>query len=169
MAKIVITNGTYGYRPEEASIPEPKVAGDLPFEVSDEEAERLIGLKVAKYAEEAVATAQKATAGASTGSGVSKEENQDKAGSTAVGVPYSAGSKATELRTLMKELGLPINFGMTKEQMIAALDDYYAGASKNAEGTDEDGAEDDAENDEEDAAEDDGEEPPTPKAAAPEV
>lgn len=49
MKLIKIINGTYGFRPQPYVV-ELKTADDQPFEVSDEEADRLIGLGVAALA-----------------------------------------------------------------------------------------------------------------------
>ena len=49
MKLIKIINGTYGFRPQPYVV-EPKTPDDPPFEVSDEEAERLVGLGVAVVA-----------------------------------------------------------------------------------------------------------------------
>lgn len=49
MKLIKIINGTYGYRPQ-PHVVERKNVHDAPFEVSDEEAARLVGLGVAEIA-----------------------------------------------------------------------------------------------------------------------
>ena len=53
MKLIQIINGTYGFRPSPFVV-EPKKASDPPFEVNDEEAERLVNLGVAKVVDEVV-------------------------------------------------------------------------------------------------------------------
>lgn len=49
MKLIKIINGTYGFRPQ-PNVVELKDANDAPFEVDDKEADRLVGLGVAKIA-----------------------------------------------------------------------------------------------------------------------
>lgn len=51
MRYIKIINGTYGYRPNPKGSVRPKTANDEPFAVPDEEAKRLVQMKVAEYAD----------------------------------------------------------------------------------------------------------------------
>lgn len=55
MKQIKIINGIYGYHVSE-NVVEPKTVSDAAFFVSDEEAARLVELKVAKYIDEAEIT-----------------------------------------------------------------------------------------------------------------
>ncbi len=52
MAKIKVINGIYGLRVSEALV-EPKTVNDADFEVDNKEAERLVGLGIAEYVNEA--------------------------------------------------------------------------------------------------------------------
>ena len=62
MCYVKITRGAYGHRPKGSRLTVAKTTADAPFEVPDEEAARLVGLGVAKYAEAPVKEAKKAAA-----------------------------------------------------------------------------------------------------------
>jgi hypothetical protein len=111
---IKITNGTYGYRAPGVRAVEPKRPGDPPFPLEDDKAERLVSLGVAAYAD--AEDAEKTPADESE-SGLPDGGNVK---------PYDSDTKADELRALMKECGLTAKIGMTKADMIAALDECFA-------------------------------------------
>lgn len=145
MTLIRIINGTYGYRPllpngKRSPYVMPKTSADRPFEVEEEEAKRLVALKVAAYvADNAVATpgdddAQFADSGNTSGnengeSGHEDGENETpSAGQTTDDQTneddepvYTVDMKVDELRAAMKERGFTVKVGMTKQDMVDAL------------------------------------------------
>lgn len=127
---IKIIKGIYGYM-DKRGIVRPKTEHDDPFELTEEQEERLVKLGIAVYVD---------------------------GGRTALpddvrGVPeYSAEMKADELREIAKEhMGLTFKVGTTKAEMVAEMDKYLAENTVDSE--------DEAENDTGEA-EDDGEQPP---------
>lgn len=116
MKTIKIISGIYGYRPAGSKVIEPKRAGDPAFQVEDAEAARLVSLKVAAYVDE---------------NSSSKSETE-----ASKGIPsYNADMKSTELREIMSDYGIPYKVGMSKADMVAALDEYF----KEESGEDSDG------------------------------
>lgn len=116
MKTIKIISGIYGYRPAGSKVIEPKRAGDPAFQVEDAEAARLVSLKVAAYVDE---------------NSSSKSETE-----APKGIPsYNADMKSTELREIMSDYGIPYKVGMSKADMVAALDEYF----KEESGEDSDG------------------------------
>lgn len=106
MAWVRIINGTYAYRPEGAKRLSPVSAGSSPIEVSENEAARLVRLGVAERV--AADTDDQDT-----------EEYEDEE------PKYNAGMKAAELQAIMEAAGLEHKAGMTKAEMVAALDSFY--------------------------------------------
>lgn len=127
---IHITQGTYGYRAVEPDgtisvTARPITRDDPPIDVGETEAKRLVAIGVAEYVNaEAVATAEKgrlnaesiksALAVKSTSEGLT-EPISDEA------VTYSVTMKADELRSAMKARGLTVKVGMSKADMVEAL------------------------------------------------
>ncbi len=162
MKTIKIINGVYGYRPDGGPVAEPKSADDAPFEVSDEEAARLVKLKVAKIVEteteDAVADQQTDTAQAS-----------GQAGGTDGKLPaYDVSMKLAELKEIAKLYGVSEEAlaGLRAKKDVVAAIEAEAQGDTDTDQTDEDA---DLENDEddEDAVEDDGEQPPDLNAVDP--
>lgn len=159
MTKVQIINGTYGHRDKTVDangktarvVVTAKTKDDGPFDLPDVEAERLVKLGVAKRADEAPGDATNAAGSAEPGARVSTIPAAPESDVGASNPHYSAATKVTELRALMKQCGLPIAIGMTKEQMAAALDAYFAGDDESGE----EGV--------------DGDAPPRPEAAGPET
>lgn len=131
---IRIINGTYGHRPtlangEKSNFIEPVTRNDLPIEVDEKEAQRLVDSGVAQYVSgEAVATAS-----------VPPVEDhpignipEDKGGAEGTEGPqnepllfeetvFTTDMRANELRAAMRERGMAVKIGMTKADMVAAL------------------------------------------------
>ncbi|MDR1158352.1 MAG: hypothetical protein LBK75_08655 [Oscillospiraceae bacterium] len=126
MKRIKIINGVYGHRLAGTKAVDPKQAGDPPFEVDDGEAERLVSLGVAAYVPAApVATSQEGESDA----GATTDPPDESGGTEGTEDPppdYSADMSAEALRDLMSEYGLPVKAGMSKANMVAALDEYFA-------------------------------------------
>lgn len=111
MRKVKIINGTYGYRPQGSNRVKPVGIGgtvDLP----EDEAARLVNLKVAEYmACELVDEAPK------------DPELPDGV----VGIPeYNVGMTSKKLREIGELCGLTFKSNMTKDEMVAALDAHIA-------------------------------------------
>ena len=99
---IKIISGVYGYR-NEKGVYEPKTSKSEPFSLPEAEEKRLIDRKVAVDM-----------------SAVDKPENNP-------GKPkYDDKMKANKLGEMMKSVGLTPQVGMSKVEMVAALDEYYA-------------------------------------------
>lgn len=163
MRTVKIVSGVFGHRPEGSKYIEPKKAGDPPFLVADELAARLVAIKVAVYVNEdnisldtGVATAIKETVDAKAVDNIT-EDNEllqseieplddeqpqaDNEPPQEVDLPerpaYTADMKAAELREIMDEYQLPFKVGMSKVDMVAALDDFFADEVEDDESADE--------------------------------
>ena len=107
---IKIKSGVYGYKNKKGSV-QPKTSKDAPFSLSPEAEARLVKRGVAVYV--------------TADSGAEPKPE------------YDADTKVNDLRDLMTAVGLTFNVGMTKADMIAALDEYY-GVDDDGEGNDGD-------------------------------
>lgn len=145
MRTIKIISGVFGHRPEGSKYIEPKKAGDPPFTVDDEQAARLVGLKVAAYVDEdnilpdtGVATAINEVEDIAEVDNITEEEEALQEEITMHERPvYNATMKANELKEIMNEYQLPFKVGMSKADMVAALDNYFADEVDDEEGADE--------------------------------
>ena len=135
---IQIVNGMYGHRPtlpngQPSDYVVPTTRFDPPINVPDEEAKRLVENGIAVYAApdgpgvtadvpEAVTpdenTPDEKTA--QNGSEGQENENDDLTDDEDV-VFFNTDMKADELRAAMRERGLAIRPGMTKKEMVEAL------------------------------------------------
>lgn len=136
---VQIVNGTYGHRPR---LPDGKLSDyvvpttrfDPPIEVADEEAERLVKLGIAEYVhadaadvatvlpeaeDPAVNTTEEETA--QNGSEGQENENGDDLTDDEDITVFTTDMKVNELRAAMQERGLNIHVGMTKREMVEAL------------------------------------------------
>jgi hypothetical protein len=163
MKCIKIITSVYGHRPKGSKYIQPKRAGDPPFLVEDEKAERLVAKGVAVYVDaEPVATASGEGEDPETGEYIpdgeagadgeenagsngaddseedsdsdpddSREDSEDDDGSddeeadSEEKPEYSINMKFDDLRELLKECELPYKVGMTKADIVAALDEFY--------------------------------------------
>lgn len=148
MRTIRIVNGVYGFRPAGSKFVDPKRAGDPPFEVEAEKAARLVALKVAEYAEvvenvpfEEVATGFVGDKTEEPGvnppgdfdpseSEIDNEDILDRPN-------YSTDMKMDELRVILDECGIPFKVGMSKEDIVDLLDEYFYGADDETDEDDE--------------------------------
>ena len=157
MTKIEIICGTYGYRPEGSKHPIPIDRGGT-CEVSEEEAQRLFALRVARPAVETPAPAVATpTAGEDSGGAGADPSNSGEGAEGAEGAE-SAHLDPEQLKTLTnvklaelaKKMGIDTAKLKTKAQLIAAITDVPL---EDAIAEDDDGV-------------DDGEAPPvlTPEA-----
>lgn len=145
MRTIKIISGVFGHRPEGSKYIEPKKAGDPPFTVDDEQAARLVRLKVAAYVDEdnilpdtGVATAINEVEDIAEVDNITEEGEALQEEITMHERPeYNTAMKANELKEIMSEYQLPFKVGMSKADMVAALDDYFADEVDDEEGADE--------------------------------
>lgn len=154
MTKIEIICGTYGYRPDGSKHPIPIDRGGI-CEVSEEEAQRLFALRVARPAEEtpspAVATPPAGEDGGGAGADPSNSgEGAEGAESAHLDPEQLKTLTNAKLTELAKEMGIDTAKLKTKAQLIAAITDVPL---EDAIAEDDDGV-------------DDGEAPPvlTPEA-----
>ena len=145
MTKIEIICGTYGYRPDGSKHPIPIDRGGI-CEVSEEEAQRLFALRVARPAEETPSPAVATPPAGEDGSGAGAE-GAESAHLDPEQLKTLTNAKLTELA---KEMGIDTAKLKTKAQLIAAITDVPL---EDAIAEDDDGV-------------DDGEAPPvlTPEA-----
>ena len=130
---IHVINGTYGHRPilpdgKRSEYVVPTTRSDPPIDVDEKEAQRLVNAGVAEYVQkEAVATdaappepeAPNGTIPGGEGD-ESGNESDDLTDDEDV-IVYTTDMKADELRAAMRERGLPIRVGMTKNEMVEVL------------------------------------------------
>ncbi len=127
MRNIIITSGTYGHY--ENGRLRPKDASSGAFAVSEAEAERLVSLELARYADTPVATPEAMSA--VDEQGVRPAEDNDTAEGEYEDEDkplYDESSSVSELRAIAKEHGLTFRVGMSKADMITALNEFFADA-----------------------------------------
>lgn len=128
MKKVEITCGMYGHHPKKDGPVRPVRRGEK-VDLHDEEAARLVKLGLAKYVDEPA-------------------EKLPDLPEGVVGIPvYSEEMSAKELREIGKLCGLTFKVGMSKAEMVAALDAHIAEHTVEGVEVDEDGeiaTEDDA-------------------------
>ena len=127
MTKIEIICGTYGYRPDGSKHPIPIDRGGI-CEVSEEEAQRLFALCVARPAEEtpspAVATPPAGEDGSGAGADPSSgDEGAEDAESAHLDPEQLRTLTNAKLTELAKEMGIDTAKLKTKAQLIAAITD----------------------------------------------
>lgn len=153
MRTIRIVSGVYGHRPAGGKYVERKRAGDPPFEIEEDKAARLVALGVAEYVD---AVEEVPFQGVATGH---SEENVGEVVDNSTEefdaletdleddiidedeteeIPhYSTDMRMDELREILNDCGIPFKVGMSKEDIVDVLDEYFYGAD------DEPGDEDD--------------------------
>lgn len=152
MRTIRIVSGVYGHRPAGKKYVERKRASDPPFEVESKEAARLVALKVAEYADvvedlhsRGVATGHveenpdQVVDNSADGLDPSKndlESDQEKDEDQEI-PEYSTDMKMDELRVILDECGIPFKVGMSKEDIVDLLDEYFYGADDETDEDDE--------------------------------
>jgi len=140
MSYIKIIRGTYGYKPNGSRILAPKTRNDPPFEVPEAEAKRLVELGVAAYASVQTVAIQPVVPAV-----VDTQKPE-----------YDASTNANTLKALMKAAGLVMKVGMTKEDMVSALDEFYGVREDHQDEDDGDENEDDEDGEDDDESDDDG-------------
>lgn len=124
MKSIKIIVGSYGHRPDGRGSVTLITKQSPPITVSDEEAERLVELGVAAIVENDLPLT-------APGLGPGGAEGEPP--------EYSMKNKADELKALMEEFELKYEEGMTKQQMVDALDAFFDEAPDNTGDDTEDG------------------------------
>lgn len=127
MKSIKIIVGSYGHRPDGRGSVTLITKQSPPIQVSDEEAERLIELGVAAIVENDLPLTA-----LGHNPGAAEDERPE----------YSMKNKADELKALMEEFELKHEEGMTKQQMVDALDAFFDEVPDDADDDKEDGQDD---------------------------
>lgn len=127
MTKIEIICGTYGYRPEGSKHPIPIDRGGT-CEVSEEEAQRLFALRVARPAVETPSPAVATPPTGEDGGGASVDPSSDgkdaeDAESACLDPEQLKTLTNAKLAELAKEMGIDTAKLKTKAQLIAAITD----------------------------------------------
>ena len=119
MKNVKIISGTYGYNDGKHIIPKNRQSGV--FALEDKEAERLVELEVAVYAD----VPKKSDKNEDIPS--ENEEDTDENGEeyAEADLSYTENSTVSELRNVGKAVGLTFPVGTTKRDMLAALDSYF--------------------------------------------
>ena len=126
MAKIKIKRGFYGLHTKFGV--QAKGPNDDAFEVDENEAKRLVDLGIAKYiGDTPVATVEESADedNASVNTPETTTENKND-GDDETDIPeYSIKTNAKELRKIAESVGITFKVGVTKEDMVKALDEYF--------------------------------------------
>ena len=133
---IHIINGTYGHRPklpngETSNYIVPTTRNDLPIDVEEAEAARLVRNGIAEYVNAPAVGTPRVTSEHKGGSGNMSGDKNEGEGTGAAGIDpvsiegqeYSLDMRADELRAAMRQRGLPVKIGMTKADMVKALNE----------------------------------------------
>lgn len=117
MKKVKIISGTYGYNDGKHIIPKDRRSGA--FALEDKEADRLIALSVAECVEDSEPSQNfKGTKEKPEGTPIKSPADADD-------LSYNANSSVQDLRRIGKAVGLIFGVGVTKANMIAALDEFF--------------------------------------------
>ena len=134
MKKVKLINGVYGRRVSE-SVVERMTVYDPAFDVSDEEAERLVGLNVARYAESEDCSEEHSSDSVAIPvtdtTPVPDEPSQPETAST-----YNDSMKFDELKKIAREHGISkakLHKMRSKREVIAAIDGAVEKASSRKE------------------------------------
>lgn len=130
MKRVKITDGTYGFKPDGALFVKSIHMGEV-VEVSDAEASRLIKLGVGACVGEV--KEEKAFEPVATPIGGSRADEAGDNNNEDEHPAYSVDMKVDQLREVMTTMGVEIAAGMTKADMVAALDAHFASSSDDKE------------------------------------
>lgn len=125
MKNVKIISGTYGYNKEKHIIPKNRQSGV--FALEDKEAERLVDLEVAVYADVPKKSAGFVPSDEKTDIPSENEEDSGENGEefAEADLSYTENSNVSELRNVGKAVGITFPVGTTKKDMLAALDSYF--------------------------------------------
>ena len=138
---IIITNGSVIYNRGKTSISITNADGvqNLPEDVEA----RLVSEGGAQYVNRSVtpdkpvnvvATPPKQPSPEKPGDNIPNEDDGSNGKTEAHETPsYNVDMKSTELREIMDDCGIPFKVGMSKADMVAALDDYFGEESDEEE------------------------------------
>lgn len=125
MKKIVIIGGRYGYI-SPSGVYSVKTTESAPFDVADSEAERLVKIGVAKIHGEGGKCPETSSKAKGKGSSnTSGEENLTEGNSGGI-CNYDEKTSANDLRKIAKKAGISFPVGVTKADMLTALDEHFA-------------------------------------------
>lgn len=133
MTKIRIIGGRYGYI-SPSGVYSVKTVDDSPFEVEDSEAKRLVKRKVAEIVGEHENSAENEPLPNTEGSNPTNGEN---GADNDMPPEYSTKLSVNELRAIAKKVGISFKVGTTKEEMVAALDEYFGISDDKGESDDD--------------------------------
>lgn len=119
MKNVKIISGTYGYNDGKHIIPKNRQSGV--FALEDKEAERLVELEVAVYAD----VPKKSDKNEDIPSEVQDDTGENGEEFAEADLSYTENSTVSELRNVGKAVGLTFPVGTTKKDMLAALDSYF--------------------------------------------
>ena len=120
---IKIMNTTFGLAVD--GIIKPKSPHDPPFEVDDELGARLIREGIAENVGAAVFGGEHPESNDKS----NDNGNAESAGGDNFGIPqYSADSTKADLQSIAKEYGIDVPAAATKQDLIKALDNFFADA-----------------------------------------
>lgn len=103
---IRIVRGVYGYLDKDGIV-RPKTEADAPFELTPEQEERLVRLGVAQY----------------VGAVKSAQEPEESEAQVPTGERLLTDMSAKELRELGKDYGLTFKVGISKAEMVQAIEE----------------------------------------------
>lgn len=135
MRNVIIIKGSYGYQPEGADFVQPITRRDGAIALPDEEAARLVRLRVAAYCGEVepeeinsgVATPEGGEDEEAGGDDLPDGESGAEGEGAALSKPeYDSNTSFDDLKELIKGCGLVFRVGMSRSDLIAALDEYYS-------------------------------------------
>lgn len=119
MKNVKIISGTYGYNDGKHIIPKDRRSGV--FALEDKEAERLVDLEVAVYAD-SPKTPEDFKDSSNNNEGAFDKNEEEFAEAD---LSYTVDSTVSELRNVGKAVGLTFPVGTTKKDMLVALDSYF--------------------------------------------
>lgn len=134
MRKVRIINGIYGYKPAGSKYITPVQAGDPPILVEVDKAASLVARGIAvfvydehiKEPEREVATGNEALKEDKPVDTPTEDETPLNGEIEAYERPeYNTNMKAAELREIMDDCGISFRVGMSKADMVGALDEYF--------------------------------------------
>lgn len=124
--KVKIIKGTYGHHPVNRCHITPVSAGNT-VDVSEKEANRLISIGIAKPVEESsISATEMPLRETENVSGVNTMIEQENAQSSENKPNYDTDMNIRDLRKIMDNVGLSYRVGMSKADMVKALDMYFS-------------------------------------------
>ena len=130
---IKIVQGVYGFL-DENGIVRPKTEADEPFELAPEQEARLVNLGVAQYVGNVKVEQEPEETATEDTEQVETEDEQDPIGMDEMPAEEPLSNlPVKELREIGKEYGLTFKVGMTKDDMVKAIEAAEAALNIDAE------------------------------------